>query len=300
MDTNRNRLGHLGVTYQAGRNRYRARVRCNGKAHVRFAKTADGAAALYEQMRTEIPKKEREKQETQVLTEQDMLARAVNEEAWRIAYEAENRARRNKRRAERKMAEKAADPEAYKEKVRQERIRNAEAYRERNRANYKKHREQILAKHAAFKLNNPEEYSERRRHYYEKHKDIAIKRAAQRRARKLGAIPKWRKQETDAKFLALRKEAKKRYKETGIRFHVDHIIPLSGTIGKVRLVCGLHVDYNFQLLSQEDNIKKGCYEWPDMPSYTQVDLKYLRKLHRVVTKEEHDGRKNENNELQIT
>lgn len=47
-------------------------------------------------------------------------------------------------------------------------------------------------------------------------------------------------------------EARRISLETGIKHHVDHVLPVNGD-----LVSGLHVETNLQILTALDNIKKG-------------------------------------------
>jgi hypothetical protein len=89
--------------------------------------------------------------------------------------------------------------------------------------------------------------------YCERH--IVYRRfyAYQRHTAKLKAFPKWANKEA---ILEVYKKAKRIEKETGIKQHVDHIVPLRG-----KNVCGLHVEYNLQVLSARENIAKNN-KWP--------------------------------------
>lgn len=70
--------------------------------------------------------------------------------------------------------------------------------------------------------------------------------------RKMNAMPKWLTKEERDFIISLYKHAKYIEKMFGIKCHVDHIIPLRG-----ENVCGLHVPWNLQILTAEDNLKKG-------------------------------------------
>jgi head-tail adaptor len=47
----------------------------------------------------------------------------------------------------------------------------------------------------------------------------------------------------------------------GIRYHVDHLVPL-----RSNLVCGLHTENNLSIIRANENLKKGNRYWKDMPS----------------------------------
>ncbi len=72
--------------------------------------------------------------------------------------------------------------------------------------------------------------------------------AAKRKARKLQASPQWADQTKIAEIYAMCDEITRR---TKIAHHVDHIVPLQG-----KTVCGLHVEYNLQIITAKENIRK--------------------------------------------
>jgi hypothetical protein len=68
------------------------------------------------------------------------------------------------------------------------------------------------------------------------------------RAKKQNKYPAWANKEEIKKIYT---QAALMEKETGIKYHVDHIIPLNG-----ELVSGLHVHTNLQIVTSRENIEK--------------------------------------------
>ena len=73
------------------------------------------------------------------------------------------------------------------------------------------------------------------------------------------ATPKWLSKAHKKEIRRLYMECSRKTQETGIQYHVDHIHPLvikdenGNHIGS-----GLHVPWNLQILTAEDNLRKKC------------------------------------------
>lgn len=53
-------------------------------------------------------------------------------------------------------------------------------------------------------------------------------------------------------------------------YSVDHIVPLTNA-----LVCGLHVHCNLQVITHDENMRKGNFLWPGMPGINWATLDFL-------------------------
>jgi hypothetical protein len=105
------------------------------------------------------------------------------------------------------------------------------------------------------------EYKEQRKIYVQNYalsnRSRLRTKDALHRANKLRATPKWANKEL---VLNIYKLAEEQERMTGIKQHVDHIVPLNS-----KYVCGLHCEANLQILSAQENQVKSNRYWPDMP-----------------------------------
>lgn len=120
--------------------------------------------------------------------------------------------------------------------------------------------------------NNPERLKETHRRYYAKnlvyirtqslkwakdHPERANANAKKHRMAKRNAVPAWANQQYISDMYML---AKLVSEFTGEKYHVDHIVPVQS-----KIVCGLHVQDNLQVIPGAENIRKKNHHWPHMP-----------------------------------
>lgn len=130
-------------------------------------------------------------------------------------------------------------------------------YREQDLENYKerelKYREQNREKarqHASdYYQNNIEHCKKVRRDYAKNNRGRLNALEAKRHAQKLKATPIWANQQ---KMLKMYEQCQQMNEDTNIVHNVDHIVPLQSDI-----VCGLHCEDNLQILTKDENLKKG-------------------------------------------
>ena len=89
---------------------------------------------------------------------------------------------------------------------------------------------------------------ERAKRYPDKWREMV----ARRRAAKLRATPPWLTGEQIKEMVKIYKEAAMIEARTGVQHYVDHIVPLQG-----KNVSGLHVPWNLQILTADENWSKG-------------------------------------------
>ena len=105
-----------------------------------------------------------------------------------------------------------------------------------------------------YRLKNTEKTALRCKKWKENNKDRHRLNQSNRRSLKLKATPNWFGELdelvlSEAFSLAVMKE-----KVTGIKWHIDHIIPLKG-----KAVCGLHCWNNIQVITAKENLSKSNF-----------------------------------------
>jgi hypothetical protein len=159
---------------------------------------------------------------------------------------------------------------------------NEEKLKKQKKELYLRNREKILLSAKERREQNPEymqnyyrdnreKVAETKKEWRKQNPHKNAEYCSKRKAIKLKAVPGWY---DDEKVLAFRTEVLKLVEETGIEYHVDHIVPLQSDF-----VCGLHWHGNMQILTAAENISKHNKWWPDMSDTSDPELlELLRKF----------------------
>jgi hypothetical protein len=94
--------------------------------------------------------------------------------------------------------------------------------------------------------------AQKTREWAKNNQDKVLEQSARKRASKLKRIPGWVIQEDLDQIRLLYKKAREISFETGVKHHVDHIIPLRG-----KSVSGLHVLSNLRIVTAKENMEKS-------------------------------------------
>jgi 5-methylcytosine-specific restriction endonuclease McrA len=103
-----------------------------------------------------------------------------------------------------------------------------------------------------WKEENPQKVIEMNKKWTSLNLDKVNAKGSKYRASKLNATPSWLTEDHIKQIEQFYSSAKALEHDNGIKYHVDHIIPLQG-----KEVCGLHVPWNLQILSAEENKSKS-------------------------------------------
>lgn len=125
----------------------------------------------------------------------------------------------------------------------------SEAGQKAKRDYYEKNRETVIARAQSRDTTKVTQYKTA---YKERNPDLYKELVSLRRRRFRLATPKWLTAEHKMEIRLKYRLAIELSRRTGVRHAVDHIIPLQG-----EEVCGLHVPWNLEVVTQEENLKKS-------------------------------------------
>lgn len=144
--------------------------------------------------------------------------------------------------------------------------KNKDRVLERNRRWYEENKEQVAERIRLYREDNQEKIAERERRYYgenkeqlversrrwrEKNPEKAIAQTSKRRAAKIERTPSWFGELDQFVLEEAYDLAAERLAETGIEWHVDHLVPM-----RAKKASGLHCAANIQVIPAVMNLEK--------------------------------------------
>jgi 5-methylcytosine-specific restriction endonuclease McrA len=125
----------------------------------------------------------------------------------------------------------------------------SEASKAAGRRYYEKNRDAVIARAASRPHAEVRQYKQK---YKDLNPDLYKALTSVRKRRHRNATPKWVTPEQRKAMREMYLSAQRLTKLTGERYVVDHIVPLINPD-----VCGLHLPWNLQVMTQEENLKKS-------------------------------------------
>lgn len=144
------------------------------------------------------------------------------------------------------------NPERKKETARTYAEKNKEALVLKAKKRRADNREVINARKRARRLINLEVEKERSRNWKRNNRGKVVANTTARKKRIKRATPRWLSAGQRSEITNFYIVAAALGDKYGIEYHVDHVVPIIHG-----LVCGLHVPWNLQLLTAEENILKS-------------------------------------------
>lgn len=128
----------------------------------------------------------------------------------------------------------------------------SESYRESKRRSAKKHIEKRRAQSREYYKNRKEYFRAKLREFAENNPGYFVAKNSRRRRGIAERTPPWFSEFDELVISEAYRLAKEREKATGIKWHVDHMVPLFA-----EKACGLHCAKNLQVIPQTINNSKG-------------------------------------------
>lgn len=137
----------------------------------------------------------------------------------------------------------------YKARAKKWQTENVERRRELAAVYREKYREKIKEFSKTDWLKHNEKRRQKKKEYRAANPERGAEHVRARQTRKQNAMPDWADRNAIREIYA---ECRRISKETGVKHHVDHYYPLKNS-----LVCGLHCEYNLQIIPAAENQSKG-------------------------------------------
>lgn len=127
-----------------------------------------------------------------------------------------------------------------------------ECHNQYSKIKYYNNHDENRARLSKYYLDNHEKEKAARREHYKNNKASYLFNYYKREERIKDATPNWLTDSMLSEIKNIYSERQRISEETGVVYHVDHIVPLQGDN-----VCGLHVPWNLQIISAEENLRKS-------------------------------------------